>query len=309
MKKILSITAFLSLFVSTAFAHVSLIKGDHANKKQQDVTFKTEKVGGNVYALFGQGGNIGVSYGEDGLLTIDTQFARLVPQIKAELKKLGSDTPKFVFNTHWHGDHTGGNELFGKDAIIIAHNNVRDRLLNITEFRGETRTPTAKVGLPMFTYDKGLSIYFNGEEIKAVHFPKGHTDGDTVIFFTGSNVVHLGDDFFAGRFPFVDLASGGSVEGLVKNIGELIQIIPADAKLIPGHGPVSTIDDLKDYNAMLIDTTLIVRKQMKEGKSLEDIKKAGFPEKYKEAGSGFINTDAWIETIFNSYSISMENKK
>ncbi len=306
MRKILSITVFVSLFVSTTFAHISLIKGHHENQ-QQEVTIRVEKVGGNVYALFGQGGNIGVSYGADGLLTIDTQFENIADKIKAELKKLGSDTPKYIFNTHWHGDHTGGNIIFGKDGIIIAHTNVRNRLLNTTEFRGEKRTPTPKIGLPMITYDQGISIYFNGEEIKAVHFPKGHTDGDTVIFFTGSNVVHLGDDFFVGRFPFVDLGSGGSVEGLVKNIGELIQMIPSDAKLIPGHGAVSTIDDLKDYHQMLIETTLIVRKSMKEGKSLDEIKKTGFPAQYKDAGSGFINTDAWIETIYKSYSISMKN--
>ena len=282
-------------------AHVSLIKG--SGKKQQDVQIKVEKVAGNIYALFGQGGNIGVSYGADGLLTIDTQFERIADKIKAELKKLGSDKPKFTFNTHWHGDHTGGNIIFGQDAIIIAHENVRDRLLSTTDSEAKPKTPTPKAGLPMITYNKGLSVYFNGEEIKAVHFPKGHTDGDTVIFFTGSNVVHLGDDFFAGRFPFVDLESGGSVEGLVKNIGKLIQMIPSDAKLIPGHGAVSTIDDLKNYHQMLIETTLMVRKSMKEGKSLEEIKKAGFPEKYKEAGSGFISTDAWIETIYKSYSV------
>ncbi|MEZ5427471.1 MAG: MBL fold metallo-hydrolase [Pyrinomonadaceae bacterium] len=306
MRKLLSVIALWCLFVSTALAHVSLIKGNHSNEKQDN--FRTEKVAGNVYALFGRGGNIGVSYGTDGLLTIDTQFADIADKIKAELKKLGSDKPKFVFNTHWHGDHTGGNEIFGQDAIIIAHKNVRDRLLNTTMFRGQARTPTAKVGLPMITYNEGLSVYFNGEEIRAVHFEHGHTDGDTVIFFTGSNVVHLGDDFFVGRFPFVDLESGGSVEGLVRNIGELIQMIPSDAKLIPGHGAVSTIDDLKNYHQMLIDTTLIVRKQMKEGKSLDEIKKTGFSDQYKEAGSGFINTDAWIETIYKSYSMDMMKK-
>lgn len=307
MRKILLLIAMISLCATTSMAHVSLIKG--LSEKQQDVQIKVEKVNGNVYALFGQGGNIGVSYGADGLLTIDTQFERIADKIKAELKKLGSDKPKFTFNTHWHGDHTGGNVIFGQDAIIIAHTNVRNRLLNVTESRGQKRTPTPKIGLPMITYDQGLSVYFNGEEIKAVHFPKGHTDGDTVIFFTGSNVVHLGDDFFVGRFPFVDLDSGGSVEGLVKNIGEMIQMIPADAKLIPGHGAVSNIDDLKNYHQMLIETTLLVRKAMKEGKSLDEIKKAGFPEKYKEAGSGFINTDAWIETIFKSYSMNMMEMK
>lgn len=303
MRKILSVIAFLSLFVAAVPAHTSLIKGNHSNEQQDN--FRTEKVGGNVYVLFGRGGNIGVSYGTDGLLTIDTQFADIADKIKAELKKLGSDKPKYVFNTHWHGDHTGGNEIFGQDAVIIAHRNVRNRLLNTTQFRGQARKPTASVGLPLITYDQGLSIYFNGEEIKAVHFEKGHTDGDTVIFFTGSNVVHLGDDFFVGRFPFVDLESGGSVEGLVRNIGELIQMIPSDAKLIPGHGPVSTIDDLRDYHQMLIETTLMVRKQMKDGKTLDEIKNAGFPEKYKEAGSGFINTGAWIETIYKSYSVNM----
>ncbi|MEZ5344910.1 MAG: MBL fold metallo-hydrolase [Pyrinomonadaceae bacterium] len=300
---IFSIGAFC-LFTSTALGHISLIKGSHKTANGQQ-TFKLEKVSGNIYTLFGQGGNIGVSYGEDGLLTIDTQFAPIADKIKVELKKLGSDKPKYVFNTHWHGDHTGGNEIFGQDAVIIAHQNVRERLLSTTDTRGQARTPTAKPGLPSITYGSGLSVFFNGEEIKAVHFKKGHTDGDSVIFFTGSNVVHLGDDFFVGRFPFVDLNSGGSVPGLIKNIGEMIQMIPADAKLIPGHGPVSTLSDLRDYHQMLIDTTISVRTDMKNGKSLEDIKKAAFDGKFKEAGSGFINTDAWIETIHKSYSMKM----
>lgn len=307
MRKTLAAALFAAVLTSQSFAHISLIKGSGDSKAQQD-NFRLEKVNGNVYALFGNGGNIGVSYGEDGLLTIDTQFENIADNIKAQLKTLGSDKPKFVFNTHWHGDHTGGNIVFGRDAIIIAHENVRDRLLNTLEFRGQTRTPTPKVGLPTITYEYGLSLHFNGEEVKAVHFKKGHTDGDTVIFFTGSNVVHLGDDFFVGRFPFVDLASGGSVEGLVRNIGSLIQMIPADAKLIPGHGPVSTLDDLKDYHQMLIDTTLVVRKQMAEGKTLDQIKAAGFGDRFKEAGSGFINTNAWIETIYTSYSPKMEQE-
>lgn len=305
MKKVLSMGVFLSLFVASAFAHISSIKGGHSEKSKQQ-NFKLEKVGGNVYALFGRGGNIGVSYGKDGLMTVDTQFAQFVPQIKAELKKLGSDKPKYVFNTHWHGDHTGGNELFGIDATIIAHQNVYNRLKNTTEFRGRKRTPTKKVGLPTFTYYKGLSVYMNGERVKAVHFPNGHTDGDSAIFFTTSNVVHLGDTFFVGRFPFVDLASGGSVQGLVGNIGKMVSMIPADAKIIPGHGPVSTIDDLKDYHTMLVDTTLIVRKHMKAGKSLDEIKAAGFPDKFKEAGSGFIKQNTWIDTIYRSYEMKMK---
>jgi cyclase len=297
------------LLISTALyssAHISLLEGNH---REQQVTFKTEKVSGNVYVVFGQGGNIGVSVGADGLLMIDDQFANIADKIKAELAKLGSDKPRFLFNTHWHADHTGGNESFGKDSIIMAHANVRKRMAEMTMFRGQARQPSPKVALPMITYNEGVSIYFNGEEIHAEYFPNGHTDGDTILFFTGSNVVHLGDDFFVGRFPFVDLESGGTVQGLMKNIGELIQMIPADAKLIPGHGAVSTIDDLRDYHQMLAETTLIVRKSMKEGKTLEQIKTAGLPEKFKEAGSGFIKTDVWLETIFKSHSMNMMDAK
>jgi len=147
-----------------------------------------------------------------------------------------------------------------------------------------------------------MSIHINGEEVKAVHYPNGHMDGDTIVFFVKANVVHLGDDFFVGRFPFVDLGSGGSVQGLINNIGSLIISLPAGVKIIPGHGPLATIDDLKSYHQTIVDTSKIVQDAMKEGKSLEEIKKAGLPEKFKESGSGFIKTDAWIETIYNSYA-------
>lgn len=304
MKRSFFAALTLIFTVTSTFAHTSLIKG-HSDAPQQDVVIKTEKVAGNVYVLFGSGGNIGVSAGADGLMMIDTQFANISDKIKAALKTLGSDKPRFVFNTHWHGDHTGGNEIFGRDSIIIANENVRKRMEETVMFRGQPRTPSPTVALPMITYGAGMSIFFNGEMVKALYFPKGHTDGDTVLFFTKSNVVHLGDDFFVSRFPFVDLESGGSVEGLIKNIGALIQMIPSDARLIPGHGNVSSIDELRDYHQMLIETTLIVRKAMKEGKTLDQIKAAGFPEKYKDAGSGFINTNSWIETIHKSYSFEM----
>ena len=302
MRKVLFGIVALVSCVSLVSAHTSLIAGDHgALNARQDVVIKTEKVAGNVYVLFGQGGNIGVSVGKDGILMIDDQFERLADKIKAALKELGSDKPRFLFNTHWHGDHSGGNTVFGADSIIIAHQNVRTRLSTPSNSGGREFKPLPPVGLPMITYNEGLSIHFNGEEVRAVHFPSGHTDGDTILFFTASNVVHLGDDFFAERFPFVDLNSGGSVEGLAKNIGELIKTIPSDAKLIPGHGPISTVNDLKTYHQMLLETTSIVREKMKT-KSLEDIKKEGLPEKYKDWGSGFIKTDAWVETIYKSYS-------
>lgn len=266
------------------------------------VQIKTSKVAGNVYVLEGAGGNIGVSVGADGILIVDDQFAPLAEKIRAALKTLDQGKLRFVLNTHWHGDHTGGNASFGHDAPIIAHDNVRKRLSTEqrSEFFKQTTPPAPAEALPVITFDQSLSVHFNGEEIRVIHFPHGHTDGDSVIFFTGSNVVHLGDDFFAGSFPFVDLESGGSVQGLIKNIEELIPKIPAGAKLIPGHGPVSTVDDLKLYHRMLLETTAIVRKQMADGKTLDQIKQQGLPDEWKSWGVAFIKTDMWLEIIFRS---------
>ena len=266
------------------------------------VEIKATKISGNVYMLEGSGGNIGVSVGADGILIVDDQFAPLADKIKAALKTLGEGKLKFILNTHWHGDHTGGNEKFGNEAPIIAHDNVRKRMSTEQrlEFFKQTVPPSPKVALPVITFDQSLSVHFNGEEIKVIHFPNGHTDGDSVIFFTTSNVVHMGDDFFAGKFPFIDLDSGGSVEGLAKNIGEIIPKLPASVKLIPGHGPLSTVDDLKAYHHMLLTTTDIVRKKIAAKQSLDQIKKEGLPAEWKSWGEGFMKTDQWIELVYAS---------
>jgi len=171
-----------------------------------------------------------------------------------------------------------------------------------SEFFKRTTPASPNEALPVITFDKSLSVHFNGEEIKVIHFPHGHTDGDSVIFFTNSNVVHLGDDFFVSRFPFVDLESGGDVDGLIKNIAEIIPKLPADVKIIPGHGAISTVADLKAYHRMLTETTTIVREKMKAKKTLAEIKAEGLPPEWKEWGSGFIKTDVWLETIHRSLS-------
>ena len=209
-----------------------------ASAQQPDyskVEIKPTKVAGNVYMLEGAGGNIGVSVGPDGILIVDDQFAPLADKIRAALKGLNQGKLRFILNTHWHGDHTGGNAVFGPEATIIAHDNVRKRMSSEQriELFKSTVPASPKEALPIITFDNSLSVHFNGEDIRAIHYPHGHTDGDAVIFFTTSNVVHLGDDFFAGRFPFVDVDNGGSVVGLAKNIGEIIPKIPAGAKLIP----------------------------------------------------------------------------
>lgn len=266
------------------------------------VEIKATKVAGNVYMLQGAGGNIGVSVGDDGLLIVDDQFAPLADKIRAALKGIADKKLRFILNTHWHGDHTGGNVAFGPEATIIAHDNVRKRLATeqkSTVFNSTT-PPSPKEALPVITFDNSLSVHFNGEEIRAIHYPQGHTDGDSVIFFSSSNVVHLGDDFFAGRFPFVDLESGGTVEGLTRNIGQIIEKIPAGAKLIPGHGPISTLDDLKSYHRMLQQTTEIVRQKITAGKTLDQVKTEGLPAEWAPWGTGFIKTDRWVETIYKS---------
>ncbi len=290
------LTLLYALFVMCLCAISSLAQERDFSK----VEIKATKVAGSVYMLEGAGGNIGVSIGADGILIVDDQFAPLADKIRAALKALGEGKLKFVLNTHWHGDHTGGNAQFGTEASVIAHDNVRKRLATEQTIFNEKVPASPKEALPVITFDKSLAVHFNGEEIRAIHFPHGHTDGDSVIFFTGSNVVHMGDDFFAGRFPFVDIENGGDVVNLAKNVGEIIGRLPAGVKIIPGHGPLSTVDDLKLYHRMLVETIETVRKQVAAGKTLEQIKAGGLPETWKTWGTGFIKTDQWIELIYRS---------
>jgi cyclase len=270
------------------------------------VEIKVTKVAGSVYMLEGSGGNIGVSVGPDGILIVDDQFAPLADKIKAALKTLGEGKLKFVLNTHYHGDHTGGNIAFGPDAPIIAQTNVRKRLSEEqkSKFFNRTTPASPKEALPVITFDQAVSVFFNGEEIKVIHFPHGHTDGDSVIFFTGSNVVHMGDDFFNGRFPVVDLEAGGDVEGMTNNVGGIVERLSKvpGVTIIPGHGPLSDVEGLKTFHRMLVETTDIVRKRMAAGKTLEQIKAEGLPEEWKSWGTGFIKTDVWLTLVYNSLS-------
>jgi len=253
------------------------------------------KVAGNIHYLEGSGGNIGVSVGPDGVLIVDDQYLPLAEKINATLGSLDSGDLKFVLNTHHHGDHTGGNPYFGKMATIIAHKNVRTRVST-----GDNAIDP--VGWPVITYDRSASVYFNGEEIELIHYSRGHTDGDAIVYFKGSNVIHMGDTFFNGRFPYVDLGSGGSVSGLINIVTNVINTVAPDVKIIPGHGAVGSKSDLQAYLGMLLETTDAVRTQMAAGQSLADIQAAGLPDKYSEQGSGFVNQDRWIEIIYNSYS-------
>lgn len=278
-------------YVTVAVVSVLLCIAAWAQRDYARIKIKTTHVAGNIYMLEGAGGNIGVSAGPDGILIVDDQFAPLAEKIRNALKELAEGPLEFLINTHFHGDHTGGNAVFGDEAHIIAHANVRKRL---------QVEDASEEALPVVTFDDSLSIHFNDEEIRVIHFPNSHTDGDSVIFFTGSNVVHMGDLFFSGRFPYVDLSSGGDVEGLIGHIEKLLAELPPDVKLIPGHGPLSDLDDLKTYHQTLVATTELVRDQIEAGKSLEEIKTAGLPKKWRSWGAGFISTSRWIEIVHRS---------
>ena len=196
--------------------------GNVAGQDLAAVEITTTHVSGNIYLLQGRGGNIGVTAGQDGVLIVDDQFAPLAEKIREALTRIRPGDLKFVLNTHWHGDHTGGNQVFGPEATIIAHTNVRRRLSAEVNRDGQVTPASPAEAWPVITFDDSLSIHFNGEEIRAMHYPTEHTDGDSIIVFTGSKVVHMGDHFFRDRFPFVDIASGGDALGLLENVGKVI---------------------------------------------------------------------------------------
>jgi glyoxylase-like metal-dependent hydrolase (beta-lactamase superfamily II) len=267
---------------------------------QQDfskVEIKVTKVAGSVYMLEGSGGNIGVSVGDDGVVIVDDQFAPLAPKIKAALKGITDKPLRFVLNTHFHGDHTGGNAQFGSEATIIAHENVRKRLQEGTTVGGNSSSPTPKEALPVITFNDRATVHLNGEDIRAIHFPNGHTDGDSVIFFPKSNVVHMGDDFVTYGFPFVDVHSGGSVGGMIAGVEKVLTLVPEDVKIIPGHGPISSPSDVRKFVEMLKDTRRLVAKAMADGKTAEQMKSDHILAQYEDLGKGFIKTDAWIDLL------------
>lgn len=267
-----------------------------------EVEIKVHRVAGNVYYLEGAGGNIGVAVGQDGVLMIDDQYAPLAPKIERALATITDKPLRWVLNTHWHGDHTGGNEAFGKSAPIIAHHNVRERLAAGSSVPGRTVAPAPDAALPVLTFGKDLTIHFDQQEIRAIHFPHAHTDGDAVVFFPDSNVVHTGDLFFAERFPFVDIDSGGSVSGLIRGVLRIVADVPPDATIIPGHGPVSTVGDLEAYASMLRATRTVVARAIQEDLSLEEAKTRKILAPWDNWSWNFITTDRWLETLYRDLS-------
>src|SRR6476659_6800698 len=253
------------MIAGAAVACLLMATQAYAQQDFSKVEIKVTKVTGNIYMLEGAGGNIAASVGEDGIVIVDDQFAPLAEKIQAALKGITNKPVRFIINTHYHGDHTGGNEPFSNTgSTVIAQDNVRKRLLSGgTAGNGgsiKMDYPAApKAALPIITFANDVTVHLNGEDIRALHFPSGHTDGDSIIFFPKNNVVHKGDDFVTYGFPFIDLESGGSVQGMIAATDDVAAKLPADVKVIPGHGPLSSLDDVRQYTKMLKDTQGVVQ--------------------------------------------------
>ena len=275
------------------------------NQDFSKVQMKVTKVSGNVYMLEGSGGNIGASIGDDGIVIVDDQYAPLADKIQAALKGITDKPVRFIINTHYHPDHTGGNAYFQKQAPIIAQDNVRKRLesgggLGNGGSIHRENPPAPHEALPIITFDHDITVHLNGEDIRALYFPAGHTDGDSIIFFPHSNVVHMGDDFVTYGFPFIDIEGGGSINGMIDGVAQVISQLPPDVKVIPGHGPLSTLDDVRVYLTMLKETRDAVQKALKEGKTLDQMKQAKLLDPWKKYSGEFVSEDVFLETLYNS---------
>lgn len=265
------------------------------------VEIKTEPLASGVYMLTGAGGNIGLSVGSDGAFIIDDQYAPLTDKIAAAIKAVSDKPVRFVVNTHWHGDHTGGNENFGKaGAVIVAHDNVRRRMSagQVIEFFKSTVPPAPPPALPVVTFADSVTLHLNGDTVRVVHVAPAHTDGDAIVHFTKANVVHMGDLYFNGLYPFIDASSQGSVDGVVAAADKALAMVNDQTRIIPGHGPAGNRGSLEEFRDMLATVRDRVRAMKKDGKSLADIQ-AAQPTKEFDAkwGGGFLKPDQFVAIV------------
>jgi glyoxylase-like metal-dependent hydrolase (beta-lactamase superfamily II) len=272
---------------------------------QQDlskVVIESQKVAEGVYMLTGAGGNIGVSVGEDGIVMIDDQFQELTPRIQEALAKLSPKPVRFVINTHWHFDHVGGNENFGKaGAVILAHGNVRKRMSTTQLMKMFNREVPASphIALPVVTFESDVTVHYNDEELYVFHVDNAHTDGDGLILFKKANVLHTGDTLFNGFYPFIDVDSGGSIDGMIASADKVLGMVNEQTKIIPGHGPLASPEDLRAFRNMLTKLRENVAKLISEGKSLEETITAA-PTKDLDAvwGKGFLKPEQVVQMVY-----------
>lgn len=293
--------SLVSVLMASAALCLFTVGDIQAQQNFDKVEIKTQKLTDSVYMLIGAGGNMGLSVGPDGVFLIDDQFAPLTPKIEAAIKALTPKPVTFVINTHWHSDHTGGNVNLGKaGALIVAQDNVRKRLSSdqFIELLGAKEKPMAKEGLPVITFSQSVNFHLNGDDIAVFHVPNAHTDGDAIIHFRKANIVHMGDVFFNGFYPFIDFSSGGTPDGFIAAVERVIAITDAQTKIIPGHGPLAGKAELVIYRDMLVGTIGKIKALVKQGKTLEEIvaakPTADFDERW---GKGFIPPARYIEMV------------
>ena len=266
------------------------------------VQITTQEIRPGVTVLFGFGGNIGVSHGEDGTLIVDDQFAPLTGKIQASIAGLGATPVKYLVNTHWHFDHAQGNENFGNaGAIIFAQDRVRDRLVVGGTVAGNTAPPAPKAALPVATYASGMTFHLNGDTIDVIHTGGGHTDGDSVVYWRKANVLHTGDLMMVNSgYPFVDLSSGGNVGHLITSLDQMIRMTNSDTVIIPGHGPLATRADLIAWRGMIATAVERVKALKDAGRTLEQAKAAKPLDGLNSDQNTFFQPDNFVEGIWGS---------
>ena len=275
----------------------------YGQRNFDDVQIRTEQVAEGIYVLFGAGGNIGLAVGDDTAYLIDDQYAPLSEKITVAVREITDKPITFLVNTHWHGDHTGGNANFGKSGtILIAHQAVRKRMGAPSERNGRVREASPEVALPQITFAEGLTLHLDSlRTMHVMHVAPSHTDGDSYIYFPEDNVIHMGDNFSNGGFPFIDLSSGGDINGFVKNLNMALFIVDEDTRIIPGHGPVANRATLRAYRDMVDTLRNRVQKALNGGRSLEETLQLGLSKEWDaEFGTGFINSEGIITAIYRS---------
>ena len=261
-------------------------------------------LGDGIAMLIGQGGNIGLSVGKDGSFLIDDQFAPLTPKIRASVKAFGGGPVRFVLNTHFHGDHTGGNERLGESgAVIVAHHNVRERMSQEQRngLTGSVTPPSPALALPVLTFGEDVAFHLNGHTLRAHHVPSAHTDGDAIVYIEEPNVLHMGDAYFAGQYPYIDIDGGGSIDGMIDAAETGLSLSDPETRVIPGHGPLSSRAELAAYRDMLVAVRLAVQREIAAGHTVAQAV-AARPTRELDArwATGFMKPEAIVRVVYRS---------